>query len=190
MELTSEQVTWAVVAAVALIVVIALIVAARRRTQRTQSHALRERFGPEYDRTVESTNDRREAEANLRDRERRAETLQLRDLSADQRQHYGQWWNQVQTIFVERPAIALAEADRLVTDLMRDRGYPATDERTTLEDLSVRHAGLVERLRRAKRAQDGAAGVDSMREAMLDYRAVVAELLSVDLRSAQEREPR
>jgi hypothetical protein len=189
-ELTNEQWTWLIVAVVALVVIAVVVVLLRNKSQHRQSDELRGRFGPEYDRTVEDSRSRREAEENLRHREERADSLQIRDLSGAQREHYGNWWNQVQSMFVERPAIALAEADRLVTDLMRDRGYPATDTNSALEDLSVRHAGLVERLRRAKGAQHEAAGVDAMRDAMLDYRAVVAELLSVDLRSMQDREPR
>jgi hypothetical protein len=189
-ELTNEQVMWAVIAIVALIAIIIAIFIARSRERSRESDDLRSRFGPEYDRTVESTGDRRQAEDNLRHREERAESLRLRELSTEQRQHYANWWTQVQTMFVERPAIALGEADRLVTDLMRDRGYPATDSDTAMEDLSVQHGNLVQRLRRAKDAQHDSSGVEPMREAMLDYRAVVAELLAVDLRSAQERESR
>ncbi|HMD26822.1 MAG TPA: hypothetical protein VKH61_22195, partial [Streptosporangiaceae bacterium] len=60
--------TWVwVVIAIALVAVIALVVvgAGKRRTA-----MLRDRFGPEYDRAVESSDDRRAAEADLRAREK------------------------------------------------------------------------------------------------------------------------
>ena len=190
MDLTSAQTTWAIIAIVAIVGVLLLIGFSRRAAARKQSNTLREKFGPEYERAVEESKSRKSAEQMLHERQERVESLHLRDLSASQREHYGQWWNQIQTIFVERPAIALAEAERLTTDLMRDRGYPAITPESQVEELSVRHGHLVQRIRHAQDVAQHDTSVEAMRDGMLDYRAVVAELLSVDLRSSQDRESR
>lgn len=181
---------WLIIGIAALALLIVLLVIARRTDRKREQDELRRKFGPEYEKALEDSKSRRAAEENLRRREERVEHMALRELSAPQRDHYSQWWGQIQSMFVERPAIALTEADRLTTDLMRDRGYPATDRNSTMEDLSVRHAGLVQRLRHASDLNRTGASVEQMREAMLDYRAVVAELLAVDLRTSQERETR
>ena len=190
MNLSNEQLMWLIIGIVALLVLVALLIVASRTDRKRESEELRRKFGPEYEKAVADSKSRKGAEANLRHREERVENLMLRDLTQAQRDHYAQWWTQVQSMFVERPAVALAEADRLTTDLMRDRGYPATDRDSTLEDLSVRHANLVQRLRHANDLSRDERSVDHVREAMLDYRAVVAELLAVDLRTSQERESR
>jgi len=65
---------WIVIAAVVVLAVI-LIVAAAMASRRRRTHHLQERFGPEYDRTVESADRRRRAERELREREARHDSL-------------------------------------------------------------------------------------------------------------------
>ena len=77
--------TWAwiviIVAAVLIVAAVAASAAARKR----RTSRLREGFGPEYDRTVDSTGGRRQAERELQDRRERRESLDIRDLSQDER---------------------------------------------------------------------------------------------------------
>ena len=59
------------VAVIVVVVLAGLLVVANRRTA-----ALRRRFGPEYDRTVAATGDKRDAETNLEERQdRRSRTI-------------------------------------------------------------------------------------------------------------------
>src|SRR5260221_7354183 len=116
----------AVVVVIAAIAVSALIASDRRRR-------LQERFGPEYDRTVEAADKRRDAERVLRDRVERHDELDLRPLSDDARQRYEDEWSELQGRFVDRPQVAVSEADGLVTQVMRDRGYPVDNFDTQSE---------------------------------------------------------
>src|SRR5436309_885080 len=67
---------------VAILVVVAIAGLAIWAMQRRRSQELRRRFGPEYERTVESAQDRRQAEADLRARQERVDALEIRPLDA------------------------------------------------------------------------------------------------------------
>jgi hypothetical protein len=171
--------TWILIA-VAVVVVVALIAIAARR-QRSQR--LKQRFGPEYDRSVAATGSQARAEADLARRERHVRSLDLKPISPGARARYSESWRAIQSKFVDEPHAALAEADRLLTDAMRDRGYPVdTDQR--FEDLSVDHAGVLANYRTAtKVARDdarGNVGTEDLRRAMVAYRALFAELIGSD----------
>src|SRR5436309_2359300 len=108
--------------AVLVVIVGALAVVYALRQQR--SSRLRRRFGPEYDRTVESVGDQRRAEQELAEREQHRRRFQIHELEPDVRTRYVADWRQVQARFVDEPQLALREADVLVTEVMRRRGYP------------------------------------------------------------------
>jgi hypothetical protein len=169
---------WIVIAvAVVLIVVIAVAMAAsRRRRQHLQG-----RFGPEYDRTVEGADRRRDAERELRDREARHDELELKPLSEASRQRYSQQWKEMQSGFVDRPQIAVADADRLITDLMRERGYPVDDFETRSDLVSVDHPDVVQNYRTAhgiaERTSQGQTSTEDLRQAVISYRALFDEML-------------
>lgn len=162
-------------------VVIALIVLAvaldRRRRQR-----LRERFGPEYDRTVEDAGSKRAAEHDLGQREKRHEDLDIKPLSSRARERYAQEWRQVQENFVDRPEGAVQDADRLVTSLMQERGYPTEDFQQRIRDLSVEHGRTLEHFRAAHEVNtlgpEQQATTEQLRGAMVHYRALFDELLA------------
>src|SRR5207248_5420656 len=98
-----------IVLLIALVIAIAVAVWLYLKKQRTQE--LRGRFGPEYDRTVEATSDRRSAEAELKERQERVEHLNIRPLSADERGRFSESWRAVQGQFVDEPGGATKEAD-------------------------------------------------------------------------------
>jgi hypothetical protein len=135
-----EAASWILVAAAAVLT-LALLVWAVRHRRRTAR--LRDRFGPEYDRTVEQADSRREAEADLRDRERRRNALSLRTLSPATCERYASAWHDVQARFVDTPAEAVLEGDSLVTALMREVGYPVDDVTERTDYISVDHPDLV-----------------------------------------------
>jgi len=108
------------VAAVILIIAVAAWLYMRKRKNTTAG--LRQKFGPEYERAVLTHGSERKAEAKLADREKRVEKLNLRDLDSMERDRFSQRWEAVQSRFVDSPKGAVAEADDLVSSVMKARG--------------------------------------------------------------------
>lgn len=178
--------TLILVIVVLLVVLVALIVLAAWRASRTRR--LRTRFGPEYDRVAADTPNRDTAENELRARERRHSELELRPLDRATRDRYAGEWAAVQERFVDTPARSLHDADLLVTDLMRERGYPVEDFGQQVSDLSVRHGHTLDHYRRAHAistqvAETDAETTEEMRQAMVHYREMFADLLVDDTRA-------
>jgi hypothetical protein len=95
----------AIVILVIVVVVVAGLVAFAITYSRRR--ALRERFGPEYERLVAEQNSRSAAEHELRERERRHAELDLRPLPESSRTGYAAEWADVQTRFVDSPQDAV-----------------------------------------------------------------------------------
>jgi hypothetical protein len=166
---------WILIAIVAVVVVAFIAMAVRQR----RTTALRQRFGPEYDRAVEARDDQRAAEADLRGRERRRAQLDIRPLPEDTRARFAQDWQDVQERFVDQPADAVVAADRLVYSVMEARGYPMGDFDAQADLVSVDHPEVVDNYRTAHgiREQAQRASTEDLREAMLRYRSLFDELL-------------
>ena len=178
-----DTVVWILV--IAGVVLVAAI-AAWLLWRDAQSRRLRERFGPEYDRTMErESGDRRQAEAVLGERVSRREEFELKPLNPAARDSYAHRWQQVQADFVDRPGPAVHYAQSLLDDLMVERGYPVGDEFDQRVDLiSVDHPTVVEHYRVAHRLHhdtrdsgDTAAATEKRRQALVHYRALFADLL-------------
>jgi hypothetical protein len=172
---------WAwILIALGIVAVTAVVVWAAWSKRR--SDHLRSRFGPEYDRSVDAAGDRRKAEAELGDRERRRDELDVRPLTAAVRDRYSQAWRVLQSRFVDAPAVAVGEADALVTQAMVDMGYPMGDFGQRSDVVSVDYPTVVENFRSAHRisvANDqGQASTEDLRRAMVHYRALFEELLA------------
>ena len=90
---------WVLVAILAIALVAAAVVLVRQR----RSQQLREGFGPEYDRTIAETGDRRAAERDLAERRERRSELEIRELDPDARDRYAERWR-ADTAHVRRPA--------------------------------------------------------------------------------------
>jgi len=170
---------WAwILIAIAVVVVVALAALAERRRR---TAALRERFGPEYDRTVEASDDQRAAEAELRERERQRARLDIKPLPESTRAGFAQEWKDVQERFVDQPADAVVAADGLVYRVMEARGYPMGDFDTQASLVSVDYPEVVDNYRVAhgihERAQAQQASTEDLREALLRYRSLFDELL-------------
>lgn len=146
-----------------------------------RSRGLRERFGPEYERSVATTEDRRAAELELRQREKRHRELDVRPLSDEDRTGFEDRWSGVQQGFVDDPGQAVRHADSLVDDVMRARGYPVEDFEQRAADISVEHPVVVQRYREARviaEANDsGQASTEDLRQAVTSYRALIVALL-------------
>jgi len=169
-----------VIVGVAAIVLLGVMWGAAR-TRRTR--ALQDRFGREYDRTIEHAGDRREAERELREREKRHEQLELRPLAPEARDRYVQDWQATQGRFVDDPTGAVKDADTLVQGVMKERGYPVDDFEQRAADISVEHPELVERYRTAhgiaQASERGEASTEDLRHSVRHYRALFVELLEV-----------
>jgi hypothetical protein len=172
---------WIVIVAAA-VVVIALIAAAAMRQRRTT--ALREHFGSEYDRTVQSRDDRRSAEADLRDREKQRARLDITPLPDAARDRFSDEWRAVQEQFVDQPSNAVVTADSLLTRVMTARGYPMDNFDAQADLVSVDHPHVVENYRYAHgiydRAQTQRASTEDLRQALVSYRSLFEELLQAD----------
>lgn len=175
--------TWVWVVVIVAVVVVLIAVALAMRS-RGGSSKLQDRFGPEYDRTVDREGDRRAAEAELKERARAHDQLEIRPLSPAARDRYVAEWQQVQARFVDQPDSAVAEAEELVGRVMRDRGYPVDDFEAQAALVSVDHPRVVENYRSAHavylRNQERLADTDDLRRAVLHYRSLFDDLLVAD----------
>jgi hypothetical protein len=170
------QLRLAVVVVAALVAVTVWLLMRRRRTA-----ALRARFGPEYDRLLQSNRTPAEAERELQLRQRRVESFSLRALTREETEQLTASWRAVQARFVDDPRTAVVEADRLIEDAMRARGYPVEDTAHRLDDLSVDHPAVVNHYRSSReviaRHGRGEASTEDLRAAMVHFRALFDELV-------------
>jgi hypothetical protein len=175
---------WVVIAAVLVL----LAVAGYFGWQQYQRKQLKEGFGPEYERAVADAPSRREAEAELSERKKRHDELDIQPLSPAACRRYEREWESVQARFVDDPDGSIAEADGLIQQVMRDRGYPVDDFERRAADISVDYPEVVDEYRQAHSiagaAADGRASTEDLRQALVHYRALFERMLE----SADERE--
>jgi hypothetical protein len=149
---------------------------ARQRTER-----LRQRFGPEYERAIQTARTPAEAEAMLHNRASRVDRFKLHPLSPEQAEAFSDQWRRLQARFVDDPDGAVTEADTLVAQVMTARGYPPEDFDRRAEDVSVDHPNVAANYRTARtlleRRQRGEAGTEELRRAVVNYRALFDDLL-------------
>lgn len=177
--------------AVVLIAAIAIWFAVRRR----HTHALRDKYGDEYDRTLHEHGKRAAAEAALEEREERVAELDIRPLAPANRAQFVHEWQEVKAVFVESPAEAALHADRLLAKIMEVRGYPMADFDRRYEDLTVDHGDVARHYRAGHEIADrqalGKATTEDLRQAMKHYGALFEDLVhdeSGTTRHATDRE--
>jgi hypothetical protein len=172
--MNASAVVTIVVVVIAAVIAIALLVVNQR------SRKLRERFGPEYSRTVEETGSKMRAEAKLQKLQKRVEHFRITPLSPETRARFVAGWHKIQSRFVDNPRGALTEADKLIQEIMTARGYPVTEFAQRAADISVDHPLVVEHYRAGHeislRLSEGQASTEDLRQAMIHYRALFGEL--------------
>ncbi len=172
----TQQTIIFVVAAVVIAALLVWIGLSLRRSQALHAH-----FGPEYERLVQAVGDKRKAEAELDARQRRVQKLHIQPLPEDQLGRYRESWRGVQTRFVDDPKRAVAEADRLVGEVMNARGYPVADFEQRAADVSVDHPNVVMHYRAAHelaaRSADQQASTEDFRQGLIHYRELFDDLL-------------
>jgi len=163
----------------AVLVVAGIVAWYSIRKRRTEK--LRAQFGAEYERAVKEDGGRRHAEAGLKERTARVESLNIRPLTAGDRARFGESWSRVQARFVDGPGGAVTEADQLLRDVMSTRGYPVSDFEQRAADISVDHPLVMENYRTAHaiavRQTQGQANTEDLRQAMIHYRTLFGELV-------------
>lgn len=175
-----------------IIAIVALAVALWAILQTRKTARLRSKFGPEYDSVVQHEGSRARAEAELASREKRVRKFHIRELSSQERKDFADAWTREQSFFVDDPQKAVLGADALVIEVMTARGYPMSDFQTQAADVSVDHPHLVGNYREAHRIAEmcrlGKANTEDLRRAMVHYRALFEDLLSMTVvdRSHQE----
>ncbi|WP_353942338.1 hypothetical protein ABII15_12270 [Streptomyces sp. HUAS MG91] len=179
---------------IALIVVGIVVVAAAgifaARTASQGGHGLKRRFGPEYDRAVaRHDGDTKAAERELAERVKEHGSLREQPLEPAARERYLTRWADAQERFVESPADAVVEADRILADLAKERGFP---DGASYDDqfaaLSVHHGPHVHGYRRVHHAansrpgsaEESHAGTEELRTAMVEARALFDVLLGTE----------
>jgi hypothetical protein len=168
---------WVGLGVLALLIVVGLIA---RGSRRARSESLRSKFGNEYDHAVHEHGSRAKAERDLIERTEQVKKYNIVPLSASDRGRFRQDWAKVEQHFIERPTTAVVEADELVADIMRTRGYPMGDFDRHATDLSVTHPTVVEHYRAGHRVigdTPGTASTEDLRQSMLHYRALFDELI-------------
>ncbi|PZS37389.1 MAG: hypothetical protein DLM62_19510 [Pseudonocardiales bacterium] len=171
---------------IGVIVLAGIVVFAVWYSQRRRRAGLQQRFGPEYAREVQARGSERAADQHLGEVVDRHDRLDIHELEPEARERYTQRWQVAQTEFVDRPGPALDEADQLVTEVMRDRGYPVEDFGERAELVAADHPQVVEHYRAAHTAQQvhhdrpGASDTsdtENLRQAFVHYRALFDELV-------------
>jgi hypothetical protein len=176
---------WILIAAAAVLVV---AVIAGTITKQRKTKQLQDQFGPEYDRTVETADSKKAAEAELAARKERREQLQVRPLSTTARDRYTFQWRTVQAQFVDSPGAAVTSGDELIQAVMADRGYPVEDfesraaeaDRLVADLMQGLAAGFSEERERLEHQWDSGDDVstEDLRVALTRYRSFFGRLLS------------
>jgi hypothetical protein len=167
---------------VAIIVIVVIVLAlAWILTRQQRTARLRKQFGPEYERAVSESGSRHAAESELEDRRARREKLEIVALEPAARDRYLERWRLVQAQFVDSPTEATRAADRLINEVMRERGYPVEDFEQRAADVSVDHPQVVDDYRAAHTVAEAnersEASTEDLRQALVHYRSLFEELL-------------
>jgi hypothetical protein len=172
---TSQAVVLLAVAVILVAAAVWLTAKLRRRQQ------LRDHFGDEYEIVLDEHGSKRRTDRELAARRTRHEQLNIQPLDRQLRLRYAEQWQATQAGFVDDPAAALEEADRLVEEVMVERGYPIGDVDQQIADLSVEHSDVLSHYRSAhdaaRESATGQATTEHLRRGMVHYRALFAALL-------------
>jgi hypothetical protein len=159
--------------------------------RRKRSDRFHDKFGTEYDHTVQTMGDEKKAQAALNDRQKHVDTLDIRPLSIKERERYLADWTAVQAKFVDEPGQATVEADHLIMEVMQVRAYPISDFEQRAADISVSYPELVSNYRAARvialKNEQHQADTEELRQAMIYYRSLFEELLGTEAVAVQEK---
>lgn len=158
-------------------IVIGLVYSSRtRRAKKMQEH-----FGPEYDHVVQTAGSPKAAQAELMQRNKHVEALNIHPLTPVEHARYLVEWKEVQAKFVDDPSQAIKDADRLIMEVMQLRAYPVSDFEARAADLSVSYPELVANYRAAHaialKNEQKTANTEELRQAMVYDKSLFSELV-------------
>jgi hypothetical protein len=171
---------WILIAIIIVVAIPALIVTAGIVRNRGRTRRLKQHYGREYERLLSENGSEKAANRELTMRERKRGKLDIVPLTPDALENFNTGWQEVQASFVDSPANALGAADRLVTEVMRERGYPVDDFDRRVADISVDHPEIVEKYRAAHEvntSEQNDVSTEQQRDAFVHYRALFDRLL-------------
>jgi hypothetical protein len=178
-----------IVVVVILGIILGLIFSRRQKTEKLQN-----KFGSEYDRTVESLGDDKRAQKELEDRQKHVEELKIRPLTEVEHERYLAEWASVQSKFVDEPGAAIVDADHIIMEVMQLRNYPVSDFDQRAADISVKYPKVVSNYRAARaisiKNMDNTADTEELRTAMIHYRSLFDELLKSEATIKEEEKMR
>ncbi len=180
-----------ILAIVAVVIAVGLIIWIASLSFR--SARLKKKYGPEYDYTLDKLGDRRTAEADLKEREKRVHQLDLHELNDHEKDRYHTEWTEIQADFVDDPAKSVDRANRLITEVMIARGFPVEDFEQRSADLSVLYPNFAPKYRQANalatKIQEGNTSTEDLRQAMLNYHSLFDQLLGTVHTPEPAKEP-
>jgi hypothetical protein len=182
---------WILIAAVIVVAIPALIVVLGIFSSRRKTHRLKEHYGREYERLLSETGSEKAANRELTMRERKRGKLDIVPLTPAAHSDFTARWQEVQATFVDNPASAVGVADRLVTEVMRQRGYPIDDFDRRAVDISVDHPEIVDNYRAAhgiNNSQQDEVSTEQQRKAFVHYRALFEKLLATTSDDDEQQE--
>lgn len=183
-----------IVVIVIIIIILALAFGVWWSMQQRQTQAVKEQFGPEYERSVaEHGGSERQAVSDLKDRQERVQQVEIHPLSGDARDRFADQWKNVQSQFVDDPAGAVTAADGLIAGAMREIGYPVDQFDQREEAISVKYPEVANDYRSAhdiaERNESGDANTEDLREAMVSYRNLFERLVGMAASNQTEVSP-
>lgn len=142
-----DPIVWIVIAVVAVVLIGVLLVLAQRKRSRAAGYE--DRYGREYQRTIDRVGSREAAQRELDERAERRRRSPLRPLPSSRRDELLDRWERLQAQFIEAPAATVRNADVLLDEAARDRGYADADIDQRLQDLALEHSDEVHAYRQA-----------------------------------------
>lgn len=170
-----------IIAAVVLAIAVGCGAIAWTVARRHRTGSLRKHFGPEYDAALQRFGTRYQAEKELATRLDERTGVPVRHLRPEEKEQFAARWHEIQAHFVEDPVTAVRDADSLISETMRVRGYPTGAFEVRDENVLVDYPRLVRNYREAHRiaisTREGEASLEDLRRAIVYYRALFEELL-------------
>lgn len=170
-----------IIAAIVLAIAVASGVITWTVARRNCSSWLRRHFGPEYDTAVQQFGEPWKAETELAARREHLMGVPVRPLYPEEKELFAARWHEVQERFVQDPVGSIRDADALINEAMRVRGYPTGAFEVREENISVDFPRMARNYREAHRiaesSRGGTVSLDELRRAMVYYRALFEEIL-------------
>jgi FtsZ-interacting cell division protein ZipA len=168
----------------ALVVVVLGVLLGLVFSRRKRSEKFHDKYGAEYDNAVTTKGSEKEAQAELNERRKHVKSLDIRPLTANERERYQTEWTAVQAKFVDEPGQAIIDADRLIIEVMQIRDYPVSDFDQRAADISIKYPTLVSNYRAAReialKNKQHEADTEELRQAMIYYHSLFSELLETE----------